>query len=63
MALLTIEMDMHVVVLARRIEMAMAKFVFHTIATIFEDMNEMVLPKKGERAEDNGLVNGWNDLF
>ena len=57
---LTTEMHMQVVVSGTSIA---AEFILHTLATIFYDMHQVGLAKKGKRAEQVAAINGVEQLL
>ena len=59
MTALTVEMYVLVVVLMMAI-VTMAQFVAHTVATVFQDVYQMMLTEEGERTEDARLVDRQN---
>ena len=59
MTALTVEMYVLVVVLMMAI-VTMAQFVAHTVATVFQNMHQVVLAEERERTEDARLVDRQN---
>ena len=56
LALFAIEMGVYVLIVV--VVVAVTELIAHAVAAVLEDVNEVVLSKQRQRAEDARLVNG-----
>ena len=62
MAALAIEVHMLVVVAVVTV-VTMTKLIAHAVATVLDDVHQVVLAEKGERTKDARLIDGQNLVF